>query len=81
MPWSYCYCFIGFGHQPLYCKYQFINLGSLLKIPIWSMLDKTKCSIAITYDNLLNGNISINDSNSYFTGTVMADNAMKNITN
>lgn len=45
------------------------------------MLDKTKCSIAITYDNLLNGNISINDSNSYFTGTVMADNAMKNITN
>ena len=53
--------------------YFFDKLGLIFRAPVSQIFDDTQCSIAITFDDLLNGNISVKDSNSYFTGTETAE--------
>ena len=61
--------------------YDFLKLGLIFRAPISQIYDDTQCSIAIVFDDILNGNISAQDSNSFFIGTVKAEETLTNITN
>ena len=80
MSWNYNYHSIFVDNRPIDRMYKYLYIGLLIRLPVMRMLEETKCSIAITFDNLLNGNISVREPKYYFTGTTSIENMMKNIT-